>query len=560
MIAALNNRTWWLIALVAAAAWFAGLGARHLQHPDEGRYGEIAREMAQSGDWITPRLNDLKYFEKPPLQYWLNAAAFDALGVSDWSARLPSAVAGFLAVIAVGLTAARLAGADAGPLAALVLAGSVWHAGLAHLLTVDAVLSCFLAIALCCFLLAQRPNLSRAAERHWMLAAYAAAAAATLTKGLVGVAIPGATLVLYSLFTRDTGPWRRLHLVSGLPIYLAIAAPWFVLVSRANPEFAHFFFIHEHVDRFLTEEHNRGGEWWYFVPWFLLGLMPWILVWAVTLPRSWREAPRAANGFSWERFCLVWCGFIFVFFSVSGSKLPSYILPMFPALALVLGFELTRLTSRALMWIALPLAAGGTVGVFVVGLGWKQLSAAWASEQTPVAIYEAFGPWVLAAVAAYAAGGVAAFFLFRTGSEAAKTGGIAALALTSLVGLQLAAVGTEAFALVRSAAPILREAERANRQPLDPASPVYQVASYDQTLPFYLGRPTPLVEYRDEMSLGLAAEPAKGYNLAQWIEAWSAAPQAYAMMTIATADELAKMNVPFRVLARDPRRVFVTRR
>jgi 4-amino-4-deoxy-L-arabinose transferase-like glycosyltransferase len=560
VIAALKSRTWWLIALVAAAAWFAGLGARHLQHPDEGRYGEIAREMAQSGDWVTPRLNDLKYFEKPPLQYWLNATTFDALGVSEWSARLPSAVAGFLAVIAVGFTAARLAGADAGPLAALVLAGSVWHAGLSHLLTVDAVLSCFLAIALCCFLLAQRPNLANAAQRNWMLAAYAAAAAATLTKGLVGVAIPGATLVLYSLVTRDTGPWRRLHPVSGLLVYLAIAAPWFVLVSRANPEFAHFFFIHEHVDRFLTEEHNRGGEWWYFVPWFLLGLMPWILVWAVTLPRSWREAPRAANGFSWQRFCLVWSAFVFVFFSISGSKLPSYILPMFPALALVLGFELTRLTPRTLMWIALPLAAGGTAGVLVVALGWKQLSAAWASDQTPIAIYEAFGPWVLAAIAAYTVGGIAAFLLFRAGSEAAKTGGIAALALSSLVGLQLAAVGTDAFAFVRSAAPILRDAERANGQPLDPGSPVYQVASYDQTLPFYLRRPTPLVEYRDEMSLGLAAEPAKGYNLAQWIEAWSAAPQAYAMMTIATADELAKMNVPFRVLARDPRRVFVTRR
>ena len=124
MLASLPRGTWWLLALVALIAWFAALDIRKLQHPDEGRYAEIAREMAVSGDWVTPRLNDLKYFEKPPLQYWLGAATFDALGVNEWTARLPSAIAGFLAVIAVGFTAARLAGADAGAYAALVLAGT----------------------------------------------------------------------------------------------------------------------------------------------------------------------------------------------------------------------------------------------------------------------------------------------------------------------------------------------------------------------------------------------------------------------------------------------------
>ena len=101
MLASLPRRAWWLLALVAVVAWFATLDARRLQHPDEGRYGEIAREMAASGDWITPRLNDLKYFEKPPLQYWLGAATFRVFGVHEWTARLPSAMAGLFAVIAV---------------------------------------------------------------------------------------------------------------------------------------------------------------------------------------------------------------------------------------------------------------------------------------------------------------------------------------------------------------------------------------------------------------------------------------------------------------------------
>ncbi|MFO1313466.1 MAG: glycosyltransferase family 39 protein [Burkholderiales bacterium] len=560
MLASLSRRTWWLLALAAAVAWFAALDLRLLQHPDEGRYGEIAREMAASGDWVTPRLNDLKYFEKPPLQYWLGAIAFDALGVNEWTARLPSAVAGFLAVLAVGFTAARLASPDGGAFAALVLGGTVWHAGIAHFLSVDAVLSACMTFALCAFLLAQRPQVPATTQRNWMLAAYAAAALATLAKGLIAVAIPGAALVLYTLVTRDVGPWRRLHPVAGTATYLAVAAPWFVLVSRANDEFARFFFIHEHVERFLTESHNRTGEWWYFVPWFVLGIMPWILVWAVTLARSWRDAERYGNGFSWARFCLVWSAFIFVFFSLSGSKLPSYILPMFPALALVLGHEITRLSSRALMWIASPLAVGGLAAIVAYAIGWERAIPMFANEATPASIFRAFGPWMLAAIATYTAGGIAAFLLFRRGTAPCKTLGVAALAFASLVGMQLAFVGHDAFAVVRSAAPLLKAAERANGGRLDPRYPVFQVASYDQTLPFYLGRPTPLVEFRDEMALGLDAEPHKGYDLTQWFKVWFDAPQAYALMTRATAADLARENVPFRVLAEDPRRVLIARR
>ena len=559
MLASLSRGTWLLLALVIAVAWFAALDTRKLQHPDEGRYAEIAREMAVSGDWVTPRLNDLKYFEKPPLQYWLGAATFNVFGVTEWTARLPSAMAGLLAVIAVGFTAGRLAGPDAGAYAALVLAGTVWHTGLAHLLTLDSVLSFWLAIALCAFLLAQRPGLSPSAQRNWMLVAYAATAAATLTKGLVALVIPGATLVLYSLVTRDLSPWRRLHAVPGLVVYLLLAVPWFLLVSQQNPEFARFFFIHEHFDRFLTEEHKRTGGWYYFIPWFVIGFLPWLVVWAWTLRRSWGAAPVAASGFAWERFCVVWAAFVFVFFSISGSKLPSYILPMFPALALVLGFELTRISPRALAWIALPLAVGAPLLLIAAALGYDRVVAMMATDATPASVYAAFAPWLVAAVFVFAAGGNAAFAWFRNGSPKAKTLGIAALSLSMLIGMQLAFVGHDAFSRVRSAYQILEDAQRAIGRPLDPAFPVYQVRSYDQTLPFYLGRPTPLVDYRDEMGPGLDAEPRKGFHEAAWIEAWIAAPQAYALMPASVAAELAAKQVPMRELARDPRRVFVAR-
>ena len=343
-------------------------------------------------------------------------------------------------------------------------------------------------------------------------------------------------------------------------IYFALAAPWFILVSVANPEFAQFFFVHEHFGRFLTTTHNRTGEWYYFVPWFLLGLLPWLLVWAWTLPRSWGAAPIAANGFSWERFCIIWAAFVFAFFSLSGSKLPSYILPMFPALALVLGFELTRLSPRALMWIALPLAAGATLLLIGHVLFFDVLVEQLADARSPASIYAAFGPWVTAALAAFAVAGIAAFVAFRHATPAGKTWGIAALSFLSLCGLLLAFQGHDAFRSVRSAYDILQAAERANGGALDPAYPVYQVASYDQTLPFYLRRPTTLVEYRDEMALGLASEPQKGLSLAQWLPVWTAASQAYALMEGATAADLAAQGLPMRVLARDPRRALVARR
>ncbi|MFO1412591.1 MAG: glycosyltransferase family 39 protein [Burkholderiales bacterium] len=560
MLASLPRRAWWLLALAFVVAWFGALDARRLQHPDEGRYAEIAREMAASGDWLTPRLNGLKYFEKPPLQYWLGAATFDALGVDEWTARLPAAMAGFLAVLAVGFTAARLAGPEAGAYTALVLAGTVWHLGMAQILTLDSVLSSGLTAALCAFLLAQRPDLTPAVQRNWMLAAYAAAALATLTKGLVALVIPGGALVAYTLATRDLGPWRRLHLLPGLAVYLLVAAPWFVLVSRANPEFAHFFFIHEHVERFLTESHNRTGEWWYFVPWLVIGILPWLLVWLLCLPRSWRSAPVAANGFAWGRFCLAWAAFVFLFFSASGSKLPSYILPLFPALALVLGYELTRTPSRTLMWIALPLAIGAPLVLAGFSLAYGRIIAALATDITPASIYRQFGPWIVAGLVAFSVGGIAAVLLFRRGTPAAHTLGIATLSLTSLVGFQLALVGHDSFAHVRSAYYLLADARLASGGALAPGAPVYQVGSYDQTLPFYLGRPTPLVDYRDEMSLGLDAEPDQGFDRERWIPVWNAAPQAYALMEPATASELAARGVPLRIIARDPRRVFVARR
>jgi 4-amino-4-deoxy-L-arabinose transferase-like glycosyltransferase len=561
MLASLPRYAWWLVAAALLVAWFSGIALRRLQHPDEGRYAEIAREMAVSGNWVTPRLNDLKYFEKPPLQYWATAAAFNAFGVHEWTARLAPALAGVLAVLIVGLTAARLDGPATGAYAALALAASIWHVALSQLLTLDSVLSCCLAASLCAFLLAQRDGLTVVSRRNWMLLAYAAAAGATLTKGLVGLVIPGATLVLYSLATRDTGPWKRLHLVSGLAVYLVLTAPWFVLVSRDNSGFAQFFFIHEHFERFLTTEHHREGGWYYFIPMFCAGVLPWLFVLLWTLMRSWRKAGVAANGFSWPKFCLVWAAFVFVFFSLSGSKLPSYILPMFPALALVLGRQLTQLAPRTLAWLVAPLAILSSLAFTGVVVALDRFLPDFAESSTPADVFRAFAPWLSAALGMLAASAIAAFLLLRKGTPAAKTLGIVALSLGTVAGVQIGMTGYDAFRVTRSAYDLVRAVEAANGGPLDARAPVYQVRTYDQTLPYYLGRTTTLVEYRDEMGPGLDAEPDRGFATeALWLPVWKALPQGYALIRPDDYAELVAQSVPMRVVARDPRRVFVARK
>ncbi|CAG0988791.1 4-amino-4-deoxy-L-arabinose transferase [Burkholderiales bacterium] len=560
VLASLPRSAWAIVIAIVAFAWFSALDLRKLQHPDEGRYAEIAREMAVSGDWLTPRLNGIKYFEKPPLQYWVTAASYRVFEIDQWTARLAPATAGFLTIVAVGLTAASLAGPTAGAYAALVLAGCVWHIGLSHFVTLDALLSFLLACALCAFLLANREGLARAAVRRWMLAAWASIALAMLTKGLVAIAIPGATLVLYTVVTRDAGPWRRLHLLPGLALCLAIAAPWFVLVSRGNPGFAEFFFVHEHFQRFLTSEHRRTGAWWYFLPIFAVGVMPWLSIMPWTWRGSWRTGA-AANGFRWAAFCLVWAAFVFVFFSMSGSKLPSYILPMFPALMLAFGPALAAMPPRRIAWLLSPLAIGAAL-LFVATLtGYERLIPRVSDARTPAALFEAYAPWARIGTGVIAAAALAGWFVLRRGGERARTVGLAVVAVGTLAGFQVLFVGHDAFRPTRSGYDILREAQDARGAPFDRAVPFYQVGGYDQTVPFYLGRTTTLVAFRDEFAMGLDMEPELAIpDEPTWIAVWDALPDGYALMPVSDHRRLAAQGVPMHVVATDPRRVLVVRR
>ncbi|WP_175114881.1 glycosyltransferase family 39 protein, partial [Paraburkholderia solisilvae] len=545
------NRTVILLLLIAfALIWFVPLGWRHLLPSDEGRYAEMAREMFVTGDWITPRYNGYKYFEKPPLQTWANALTFAWFGLGEWQARLYTALTGFAGVLLVGFTGARVFNAATGFFAAVVLACSPYWNLMGHFNTLDMALSFWMELALCALLLAQRPNLPGRAVRGWMWACWAAMALAVLSKGLVGLILPGAALVLYTLIARDWAIWKRLYLVSGLIVFFAIVTPWFVLVQDRNPEFFNFFFIVQQFRRYLTPEQNRPGAFYYFVPVLLVGFLPW-LSFSVQSMRRALKTPRQANGFAPVILLLVWSVFIFLFFSASHSKLLSYTLPIAPALALLIGMYLPLITQaqfhRHLAGYAVFLVVAAFGAVFLGRFG---------DARNPTALYVEFRTWVFAALAVALVLTLAAMWINRN-SRAGIVGATAAFGAAWLLLGTIAGTGHDVFGRLSSGAP-LAPAVRAALAKLPPDTPFYSVGVLDHTLPFYVGHTMIMVEHADELTFGVSVEPQKWVpTVAQWVTRWKADRYALALLPPDRYADLAAQHLPMQVVARDARRVIV---
>jgi 4-amino-4-deoxy-L-arabinose transferase-like glycosyltransferase len=534
----------WGVA-VALLLWFAPLGSYTLYNPDEGRYAEIPREMVASGDWVTPRLDDLKYFEKPPLHYWATAAAFTVFGEHEWSARAWVALCGFLGLLLTAWIGTRVYGARAGALAALVQGGSLLYLALARMSTLDMGLTIALELALAgLLLLVSEQGASRERSGAWLLAL--GTALAFLSKGLVGILIPGVVATLYLLLRRD---WSLLLRARPWWVLLAlgvIGAPWVLLVSQRNPEFARFFFIHEHFERFLTRVHARYEPDWFFIPVLLLGFLPWTALLPALCVRAWRGC-RSGEGATW--LLTLWVLFTFLFFSLSQSKLIPYILPVFPALALLAGRTLADLPAvRLRRVLGIAAAVWLLLGLAVLAL-WR--SGSWAVrlqlEASPAAPLMAAG-FMLAALAC----GWAAHLALRRGSLAAVI--TAALGSMALVGV---------LPVAADQLPRQRELARliaAIRPELTAAVPFYCVDDYEQSIPFYLKRTCTLVGYRGELDFGLNQEPGRGIgDLQEFDRRWRAGGQAVAVIRASSYPRLQQMGLPMRVIYTAPSLVAVVR-
>jgi 4-amino-4-deoxy-L-arabinose transferase-like glycosyltransferase len=353
-----------LLMAFFGALYFFALGRLELVRPDEPRYAEIAREMIVTGDWVTPRLNDTRYFEKPPLVYWTAALSQLAFGPGEAALRLTPTLFALGGILLTYAAARRLYGREAGLAAAIVLGTSILYFGIARLLQLDMALSTLMSAALFSFILGLRAE-SLAKRRWFFRALYAAVAFATLTKGLIGVLIPGAVMFVWLLVFNQWHRLRPLHLPEGIVIFLLVAGPWHILIAQRNPEWAHFYFVHEHWTRFTTTTHDRTEPFWYFIPVILVGLFPWtgFLFGAVREAAAGGWSRRKENADAW--FFITWAAFIFLFFSKSQSKLIPYMLPVFPPLAVLIGVWLAR---RWAEHAASRLRLGFSVFAFACGL------------------------------------------------------------------------------------------------------------------------------------------------------------------------------------------------
>lgn len=528
----------WLLWIVLAAAWFATMPVRPLVDPDEGRYAEIPREMAATGDWITPRLNGLKYFEKPPLQYWATAASYSVFGVSEWTARLWTVGLGFLCLPMVFGWTARLYGRGAGFAAVAALAVSPYFELIAHLNLLDAGFAFWLAGAVFAFTLGQSSPQGSPSERRWMLLAWLAAALAVLSKGIVVGVLTGATLVAYTVVERDVRPWRRLHLLSGLPLFLLVTVPWFVAVSARNPSFAQFFFVHEHFARFLTKVHKRTEPWWYFLSLLAIGALPWLLTVPAALRRAWLESGREIQ-FKPLKFILIFSGVTLLFFSVSESKLAPYILPMMPALAAVIGASVAESptfvrTMARVTGVLMPILAVGFVIYTLRRYGFfPQTAVHWLIAAFSAGVYGVWATWkrdVPAAAAVWA------------------TAASAILAWQCLLSAYTELPERSSYKLVTTIKPLI-----------GPQTELFSIGQYRETLSPYLRRTLTLVDFQGELEFGLSEEPSRALTTEAFLAHWNASTNAVAFIAPGILDAWRTRGLQGKVIGGDNQTLVVSR-
>ena len=544
-----------LLAAIFLASWLIPSITRTLVRPDEGRYTEIAREMALSGDYVTPRLNGLKYFEKPPLQYWATALAISVFGQNDFTARWWPLFTGFLGLALVWCTVRALAGRDLAWISVSLLAGTIYYFVIAHINTVDMSLTAFTTLTMVGLIRGFGIDGQSAAKaRAWMVAAWAGAALAFLSKGLIGIVLPGAIFVLYLLVSRQWRLLARMEWIWGPLAFLLIALPWPLLVQSQNPEWAHFFFIYEHFERFANVEHGRDGVLYYFIPILIVGLLPWT---PAVLGFFRRDARDTIIG-TYDKatlnvplFLTIWCAFLFVFFSVSRSKLPSYLLPTVPAFAMLLAPMMLAMPNvrfrRMLLGMALiPLSL--LVGAII--------NDRFESDAYTPGMVNAYAAHFVVSAALFAAAIFAAWWCNRKSRRIDALLIAAALATAATSTL---VIGYGTLSQSTSSKQLIEDFVVAEPQ-YRSDDVFFSIGMYEQTLTAYLKRTVTLVDYLDEMGLGAAMEPDKvRFNFADFAEEWQALDRAYAVTDFDQLPRLDFAGLDYRVVATDLRRAIIAK-
>ena len=325
-------------ALLCFFVLFHNLGGAALFEPDEGRNAEVAREILLLKDWVTPHYDFIPYLDKPVFFYWLAALAYKLFGVSEWSARLPSALAALGCVLLTYNLARTSLGVWGRLWSSLVLLTSPAFMVFSRATIFDMTLTFFITLALWGFY--RGKNADGKAKRAFFHAMYSAMGGATLVKGPVGFVLPVMVIALYLILTKRWSILREMELARGIPVFLLIVAPWYLWVELRNPGYLRYFLLEENLLRYLTPHFNRGRPWHYYVKVLAVGFFPWTaLMYApfLQITATLRDERKI--------FLLLWLVVPLLFFSFSLAKHPGYILPIFPPLSVLTGEAIARMLS-----------------------------------------------------------------------------------------------------------------------------------------------------------------------------------------------------------------------
>ena len=492
------------ILLLALPLIFFELNGWSFLDPDEGRYGTIPYQMIERADFITPKQNEVKFFDKPPLLYWGVAASYAVFGYEEWAARLVPALAALIGLLTVYGLGKRMFGERAGFIAAVILATSLMWPVMARIVVTDMLVSALIFVALSLWWLGHSETESRSRQSGYFVGFWISLALGALAKGPIVLVLTGGGLFLYSLLCRQWRAWSQMRWGIGIPLFFLIAAPWFFLVAQRNPEFNHFFWYDQHIGRFLGKtsgnDHIQGAT--YYLQFLPVILFPWSVFVPCAIIAGWRHLRSTASSERSEKqraviYLLCAVGFTLSFFSASKGKLLTYILPVVPPLALLLAAYFDRLLTSRTLWnrgltwgtvvlTAILLAMGVAIGIFAPA----KLRAVGVQESAALILALVFMAWaVFFALAAWRMG--------IKGVLAATAGGFTAVLVTILWVAGTIMPDFTTASLVKYIRPGLESHAKSEVLTL----------SYIGSVPFYTRRRVEILGIPDEMRFGVEQMP-----------------------------------------------------
>lgn len=585
-----STHRWWQDCLLLSLAFLiffgAFLGSRPLTVPDEGRYAEIPREMLTSGDYITPRVNGVKYFEKPPLFYWMQTVSMRSLGFNEWAVRLPNALMGLLGVLLAYATGRRLYNRRTGLLAGMALGTFGLYSAMAHMVTLDMTVTLFLSAAMSCFILGNQYPAGQIRNR-FMWGMYFCAALATMTKGMMGFALPCLIIFIWILLTRQWSEIKTYCLPTGLLLFSAIVVPWHVLVQLKNTEFFKYYIVDQHILRYLTETEKRNQPLWFLPGILLAGLFPWTGFIIPAIAHSWpfsglrkqrrgslsvheteptttrsmmrklirltgytglnpSSKPREQSSQRYQEdkiavFLLLWAGCIFLFFWLGKSQLTPYVLPIYPPLAIIFGRYLDGvLRSTPSHWgIRFGLIVSSLISLTALVIGLFTLDLSQRAMDVTLALL--------------AVSTVVPLVFYRRGYLANSLISLSVISGLFLMSIIFSYPPTDTRS-VKSLATVLKPLVKEG-------DTVYSYYNHFQDLPFYLGRRVVMVQYYGELWHGLGHGDREGLwvSIEEFWPRWSKPSRQFMIMSLGEYHAALDQHAgPLYEIARTARNILVS--